>query len=240
MEYNIYCDESCHLEHDNSDIMFIGGISCEKSDIKRMSDKIRKIKANYGIPKEFEFKWTKVSPSKLEFYKALLDMFFTSPLGFRCIIAKGKNSLDNDSYNQTYDEWYYKIYYLLLNKMIDPTEQYNIFIDIKDTNGGEKIRKLKTILNKSLYTFHKTCIKKIQIVKSDEILLLQLCDLIIGCIGYENRFLKSTSATNITHKLSDAKIQMCEHLKQLSHRPLTLSTPLSETKFNLFVWSPRS
>ena len=30
MEYNIYCDESCHLPHDNVDLMVIGGISCPK------------------------------------------------------------------------------------------------------------------------------------------------------------------------------------------------------------------
>lgn len=30
MEYNIYCDESCHLPHDAFDLMVIGGLSCPK------------------------------------------------------------------------------------------------------------------------------------------------------------------------------------------------------------------
>ena len=35
---NIYCDESCHLEHDDSDIMVLGGISCDKKNIKYISN----------------------------------------------------------------------------------------------------------------------------------------------------------------------------------------------------------
>lgn len=31
MEYNIYCDESCHLQHDHNDIMVLGGILCKKT-----------------------------------------------------------------------------------------------------------------------------------------------------------------------------------------------------------------
>ena len=26
--YNIYCDESCHLEHDGEKVMLIGGVWC--------------------------------------------------------------------------------------------------------------------------------------------------------------------------------------------------------------------
>lgn len=65
---NIYCDESCHLEHDDSDIMVLGGISCDKKNIKYISNKIDYLKSKYKIPKYEEIKWTKVSPSKLEFY----------------------------------------------------------------------------------------------------------------------------------------------------------------------------
>ena len=36
MKYNIYSDESCHLEHDGNDIMVIGGILCPKSKAKEI------------------------------------------------------------------------------------------------------------------------------------------------------------------------------------------------------------
>ncbi len=233
---NVYCDESCHLQYDNSDIMLMGGISCEKMIVKDISHEIRSIKNVYGLAEDFEIKWTKVSPGKLDFYKALIDYFFDNPIQFRCIIATGKKSLDHESHNQTYDDWYYKMYYLLLNKMIDPTEEYSVYIDIKDTNGGKKARKLQEILNNSLYRFYNTCIQRVQIVKSNEIELLQLCDLLMGCIGFSNRFLNPL--IEVDEKRSRAKIEMCQYVENKAQRPLNHKTPLSETKFNIFVWEP--
>ena len=32
---NIYCDESCHLEHDKARAMLLGAISCPASEIGR-------------------------------------------------------------------------------------------------------------------------------------------------------------------------------------------------------------
>lgn len=232
---NIYCDESCHLQHDDSDIMLLGAISCEKSKVKMVSQNIRQIKRNHGLSDKFEIKWTKVSNGQLAFYADLFDYFFSSPdLTFRCVIATGKKELDNDAYHQTYDEWYYKMYYLLLSKMLEPTSQYNVYIDIKDTQGGTKVSKLQTILNNFLYDFHQTCLQRIQIVKSDEIELLQLCDLIMGAICFHNRYLK-----NYILDGSPAKIKLCKHLQSLSKRSLEDSTPLSETKLNIFVWKPQ-
>ena len=233
---NIYCDESCHLQYDNADIMLLGALACKKSDVRRFSKEIRKIKREFGLSESFEIKWTKVSPAKLDFYLALLDFYFEHDIECRCVIAEGKKSLDNERFNQTYDDWYYKMYYLLLSKMLNPIESYNVYIDIKDTNGGKKIRKLRTILDNYLYKFHETCLKTLQIVKSDELELLQLCDLIIGCIGYRNRFLTPFP----TKEASLAKLKMCQHLEELVKRPLGQSTPLSESKLNIFVWRPRS
>ena len=47
MEYNIYCDESCHLPHDNIDLMVIGRISCPKEKTEYINKAIRAIKMVY-------------------------------------------------------------------------------------------------------------------------------------------------------------------------------------------------
>lgn len=232
---NIYCDESCHLQFDNSDIMLMGGLSCPKEKVRLISQKIRRLKVSYGLSENFEIKWTKVSNGQLSFYLDLLALFFDTPyLDFRCVIAP-KKGLNNEAFHQTYDEWYYKMYYLLLSKMLDPTKQYAVYVDIKDSNGGAKIAKLKRILESFLYSFHATCLKNIQIVRSDEVSLLQLCDLIMGCVGYANRFIDSPQSDL---ELSPAKVEMCRSLEELAQRPLTHTTPLYETKFNIFVWRP--
>ena len=36
VEYNVYCDESCHLEHDNSNVMVIGAVYCPKKMEKKL------------------------------------------------------------------------------------------------------------------------------------------------------------------------------------------------------------
>ena len=76
MEYNIYCDESCHLPHDNVDLMVIGGISCPKEKAEFINKAIRDIKVKNGVYKFAEIKWTKVSESKYKMYEELVDLFF--------------------------------------------------------------------------------------------------------------------------------------------------------------------
>ena len=40
---NVYCDESCHLEHDNIPVMVLGAISCNKLYRKRIFKDIGRI-----------------------------------------------------------------------------------------------------------------------------------------------------------------------------------------------------
>lgn len=237
---NIYCDESCHLEKDPSDLMFLGAVSCDKRYVKNIAQDLRKIKEKHHLKKNYELKWTKVSKALVCYYDELITYFFDNPkLQFRCVIAEGKKLLDNEAFHQTYDDWYYKMYYLLLSKMIDPTEEYNVYIDIKDTNGGAKVKKLKTILDNYLYKFSDSCLNKIQIVTSDQLEILQLCDFLIGIVSYKNRFLNALSCQSNIRNLSETKVYLCDLLAERSGRPLTYSTPLTENKFNLFVWRPR-
>lgn len=44
MEYNIYCDESCHLLNDNINDMVLGAVWCPKERVKEISDRIKQIK----------------------------------------------------------------------------------------------------------------------------------------------------------------------------------------------------
>lgn len=44
MKYNVYCDESCHLEHDDSNAMTIGSIWCSKEKVPEINWRINEIK----------------------------------------------------------------------------------------------------------------------------------------------------------------------------------------------------
>lgn len=86
---NIYCDESCHLEHDKAKAMLLGAISCSESEKSRIYSEIRAIKERHSLSTWNEIKWTSVSPSKLSFYIEIIDYFINEPaLSFRAVVAK--------------------------------------------------------------------------------------------------------------------------------------------------------
>ena len=108
---NIYCDESCHLENDKQKAMVIGGISCPNSYRHIVYKDIQNIKLKHHLP-YIEIKWTKLSKSKIEFYKELIKYFFNNELlSFRTVVIPDKKQLNHSKYSQTHDEFYYKTYY---------------------------------------------------------------------------------------------------------------------------------
>ncbi|MBA1159646.1 MULTISPECIES: DUF3800 domain-containing protein [Bacillus] len=231
----IYCDESCHLEKDKSDVMVLGAIGIDSRYLKEIYEDIRQIKINHGLDSWFEIKWTKVSKGKIDFYIELIKYFFNTPsLSFRGVVATGKDELDHSIYNgNDYDTWYYKMYYLLLDPFTLPNNNYRIFIDIKDSRGGKKVKKLHEVLCNNKYDFNKEIIEDIKQIHSHESEVLQLCDLFIGALSFFHRGLYLHSNSSV------AKKAMIEKIKEMSGWPLNHSTSRAESKFNLFIWQPR-
>lgn len=212
--FNIYCDESCHLEHDHKPYMLLGNISCAYPQVKRHSERIKEIKKKHHF--YAEIKWTNVSQSKLQFYSELIDYFFDTDLKFRAIGIQ-KKQIKLEAPNTMYDDFYYKMYYRLLNYKIDTTDHYNVFLDIKDTWSNTKANKLKDILNVQFGVF-----RKVQCIRSEESILLQMTDLLMGAISYE---------INVQDKRSSAKRKVLAQIKK--HCP-DLSHSNSSNKLNLF------
>lgn len=225
---NIYCDESCHLENDRINVMVLGSVICPEKHKINAFKKIRDLKETHGFNRGFEIKWTKVSENKKAFYLDLIDYFLTNDnLGFRALIVPDKSIIKNGSFNQTYEDFYYKMYYQMLKGIVNPRNTYNIFVDIKDTNGAKRRQKLQEVLNKlrTEANFQKQLsIKTLQAVRSHEVELIQLADLLTGAVCYINRALTTSSA----------KLEIIEKIKQETGYPLTATTFLSESKFNLF------
>ena len=228
--YNIYCDESCHLENDHQKVMVLGAIWCPLERVREISIRIREIKSDHGLPTEFEVKWTKVSPAKLTFYQDILKYFFDdNHLHFRALIVPDKTILHHAEFNQTHEDFYYKMYFDTLKIIFNPEDRYRIYIDIKDTRGGKKTDKLHEVLSNNLYDFDKTIIERIQIARSSEIQLLQLTDFLTGIISAANR--------SITQ--SPAKLSLIQQMKERSHYSLVRTTLIRENKVNIFRWHPR-
>ncbi|NOH15467.1 DUF3800 domain-containing protein [Clostridium cochlearium] len=226
---NIYCDESCHLEKDKSNIMLIGGLWCEEGKIKEISEKIKAIKIKHGIKPNFEIKWVKVSNNKIEFYSELLKLFFDEEgVNLRCLIVSDKSKLRHNDFGQDHNLFYDKIYYLMLCNVIDSKESYNIYVDIKDTHTNEKCNVLKKYLRNTYRDYNGEIIRKIQPVNSSEIQLMQLVDILIGVIAYANRGLSG----------SEAKLRLVTEMKQYSGLQLNHTTSFNYKKVNIFLWDP--
>ena len=104
--------------------------------------------------------------------------------------------------------------------------KYNIYLDIKDTLGKKKIQKLKKIL--LLKEYKKGWVNKIQEVRSHEVAIMQITDLIIGAISYANRYPKGGKSVS--------KNTIVSLIKSLSGESLIDSTYTNKKKFNVFKW----
>jgi hypothetical protein len=225
--YNVYCDESCHLENDHHPVMVLGALVCPVNTRRSVTEKIWKVKEKHGLPVSFEAKWTKVSPAQVKFYEEMIELFFAeSSLRFRAVVVPDKAKLDHRRFAQTHDDFYYKMYYRLLTALFEAGQCYRIYLDIKDTQGQRKVERLHDVLCNAHLDFDREMIDRVQQVHSHEVELMQLADLLIGALSYRFRGLSSSSA----------KQALIDKIKTKTGLSLTRSTLLYARKFNIFVW----
>jgi len=225
--FNVYCDESCHLENDHQQVMVLGAVWCPIEKSHDIAVRLREIKNRHDLKQGFEIKWSKVSPAKIQLYMDIVDYFFDDDdLHFRALIVPDKSKLQHDVFQQSHDDWYFKMYFDMLKLILSPNARYRIYLDIKDTRSAPKINKLHDVLCNNLYDFSRQVIEHVQSVRSHEVEMLQVADILIGAVSYINRGLVT----------STAKQTLVKRIQQRSHYSLTQSTLLREEKFNLFRW----
>lgn len=213
--FNIYCDESCHIENDHKKFMFLGSVSSAYNQVKLHTANINELKKKHHF--YAEIKWSKVSKSKLRFYLDLVDYFFATDLQFRTVGVE-KAKINNEAFNQDYDDFYYKMYYYLLNHNLNSLYKYNVYLDIKDTLSAYKVNKLKDILNTKFGVF-----RNVQNIRSHESIIMQMADFLMGAISYLH---------NDENQQNKAKVQIIKKIQQ--HCNEDLSKTNYSNKMNLF------
>ena len=228
--FNVYCDESCHLEGDKIPVMVLGAVWCPKNISGKIARDIRAIQVRYGLKPDFEIKWTKISPAKQDFYCEIVDYFFEHPdLHFRGMVIPDKSKLKHEEYGQDHNLFYYKMFFYVLRNILENGNRYRVYLDIKDTLGREKIDELKKVLHNAHYDFDRQSIEHIQHVRSHEMEQLQLTDLFIGALAYVHRGLTTNTG----------KLAVIERIRLRSGKSLINNTLPTERKFNVFVWKAR-
>jgi hypothetical protein len=201
--------------------MVLGAIVCRTQNENHINNLLKGIKEKNGVTPNIELKWTKVSPSKLKMYKEAIDLILNEDLYVRVLIAD-KEALNHEAFEQTHDDWYYKMYYTLINYFgTIYTTDYRIFFDIKDTHSNIKTKRLSNILeNKHFSTYD------IKAVRSHEKQLIQLIDVLIGAAGYKYQNLKG----------SKAKLDLIDYIESKFSIDITSPTAFRSDKVNIFIW----
>jgi hypothetical protein len=204
--------------------MVMGAVWFDFDKKQEIFNRINSIKQKYNISKFRELKWTKVSNSLIDCYIELINYFFDDDdLHYRALIIDNKNKFSHNM-TESYDEWYYKMYFHALHNIISPNDIYNIYIDIKDTCSRNKLHTLHDVICTSVYDFNHSHIQKIQAIRSEQLPIMQIVDILNGAISYNSRKLET----------SNSKLEIIKLLKSRSGYNLDKSTLLRESKFNLF------
>ena len=229
MDVEIYCDESRQELFGSSEppssgqYVLIGGLWIEAHQRETLKSRIHERRGARDV--RGEFKWGRVSPSRVEFYKDLVDLFFDAQaMHFRCL-ALPADELDAVQFHDGDNElMFYKFYYQLLHPWILDFNTYKVFVDLKTNRVRQRLAKLRRVLQNS-NRFAE--IVGVQALPSHEVDLLQLADLLIGAVGYHFHGTASSAAKRaIVSKITE----------RLGH-PIG-PTPRSVQKFNVFRWRP--
>jgi len=225
--FNLYVDESCHLEHDGFSAMTIGYTKIPNNSYTEIKSEIKQIKLKYKSPTEL--KWNKLSYSRIGLYKDLIDYFFESDIKFRCVLIKNKHNINNNKFNLgDHNAFYYKVVYLLLyNRYVNNKDSdYRVFLDIKDTNGRVRLNTLEEVIKNKFS--NRSPFIHFQNIRSHENELIQLTDFFIGAIAYKARGLyKGVNSSKV-------KNEIIEYLETKSGYFIDEGTEPWEDKFNIF------
>lgn len=225
MDFEVYCDESFPdlftSQHPRARHLMIGSLWLPAGLRKEIKEKINTIREQHNT--WGEIKWAKISPSRLEFYFDLVDLFqnYGKELRFRCI-AIDHTLVDMAWHDNDGELGFYKFYYQLLHHWILDFNQYAIFCDAKTNRDPQRLNVLRHCLS---YSNLSSDITNIQSLPSKQVALIQLCDFLLGIAG---------SRMNRTLTKGSAKEQVVQHLEGRLGLDRIQPTAREEKKFNVF------
>ena len=225
MDFEVYCDESrqdlFRSRAPGENYVLIGGIWIKAEARQAHKQAIRELRERHNLPGEF--KWNRVSPSRLNFYTDLVRLFFEREMRFRVIVLRA-DELDATKFHQSDEElMFYKFYYQLLHHWVLDNNGYRFFLDTKTNRVHGRIETLRDCLANA----NITSTVDVQVLPSHELDLIQLAVVLIGAVGYK---LHGTST-------SEAKLAVVAEIERRLRRQIG-PTLKSEEKFNVFRCRP--
>lgn len=225
MNFEVYCDEAMPDLFTSGAgkvrYLMIGSLWLPAENRSKLKQQITALREKHSV--WGEIKWTKVSPSKLDFYIDLIDLFieYNLDLRFRCI-AVDSHVVDLARHDHDGELGFYKFYYQVLHHWINEYNSYAIYSDTKTNRYPLRLKELKSCLANAN---PDSVIKDIQALPSKQVVLIQLSDLLLGA---------ANSRLNGTLTKGSAKEKLVQHLeRELGIYQIT-PTYKSAEKFNVF------
>lgn len=225
MKFEVYCDETLPdlvTSHKPAGQFLMIGSLWLSADIRSQAkQRISELRSKYSM--YGELKWRKISPSSQAFYTELIDLFmsFGLEMRFRCI-AVNRTEVNMVRLNGDAELGFYKFYYQALHHWILDNNEYHIFCDLKQNRDRSRLPELRTVLGHANRT---STIEAVQSIPSREVVLIQLCDVLLGAIS---------SRMNEKKRLGEGKTAIVEHLERRLDRDRLGPTQAAERKFNVF------
>lgn len=224
MNFDVYCDEAkpdaLSTTSTIPSFLVIGSLWMQRGERDRLKTAIHNLRDKYFIGGEF--KWQKVSPSKIEFYNDIIALFFSEGnlLRYRCIVVD-QSKVNPSLHQNDHELGFYKFYYQLLHQWINEENEYSFFCDYKLNRDMTRLNVLKRCLeNANMFA----CVKRVQAIESKESVLIQLTDLLTGA---------TSAKVNNSIKSSSAKKQIIDIIESKLGHPI-IATHRGEQKYNVF------
>jgi hypothetical protein len=245
----IYTDESC-TQADQGKVMLIGGVICDGETAKEVRQAIQSLKDSLGLKRDFEFHFTKMKPSQVEIYQKFCDLFCEF-YAQKCDYKRGTKDLriyrricfeailiSHAKINHLqfsagdaelgFFRFYYTLLAHVLKKHYSAERPFHIVIDAISTKNKQAIPNLHQRLNNSAILDIVEPVKILHRQDSQAEFLLQMSDVILGCVSFAWNKLPTQSS-----KIIDAKREVVYHLE--NNLGKTLSEPsYSGNSFNIW------
>ena len=226
MKFEVYCDESrpdlFASSKPQAAYMVIGSVWLRTDDRQEFKNTVHALRDKHLVGGEF--KWQKVSPSRIGFYKELTDWFLETGdrLRFRCIAVEHAKVNLLHYHDSDQELGFYKFYYQMLHHWIMDFNEYAIFCDSKKNRDPARLHVLHRCLNASTLT---SVVSRTQAIRSNESVLIQLADVLTGI---------ASARLNNALAPETAKAELVNYVERRLGRQIR-HTFRAEQKFNVFV-----
>lgn len=209
--FDVYGDESCTS---GNRFLCLGALAIQRATVPTILENLKRVRDRHNT--FGEVKWSKVSRSKLDFYREYVDVFFAAScqddVHFRALYVD-TSTFNHHGFNSGNAEIGFNklIYQLLLHKFgreYGRTHGIEVFLDDRATKHDPE--DLRPMLNNHLakYGIRSSPFRRIRFRDSKNCDLIQLNDVLLGVVGFKKN-------------LHDKKTDCSEHKKALADHIIT-------------------